>query len=245
MKMTNEVKVGIFIVGVAILLAGLTIKAGNLKFTKKGYPVKIHFRNIDGVSKNAPVLLQGLEVGAVKEIRIVGLKENQFMELDVWIEGDVQLTEGAKAYVKNLGFMGEKYIGLTFGDPNGAVLAEGAVISGGDIADLDQILRDGQEIAAEIKLISKSINERLEKNKDSIDSIVMNLESTMVHVNSLTARMDNSLAKNETNIDEIFLNVRSATKNMDLFTYDLKQNPWKLLYRPKEKRDVNLSGVIK
>lgn len=245
MKMTNEAKVGLFIVCVVALLAGLTMKTGNFKLTKKGYPIKIHFRNIDGVSKNAPVLLQGLEVGKVKDIHIAGLKEDQFMELDVWIEGDVKLTEGAKAYVKNLGFMGEKYIGLTFGDPQGAVLAEGAVISGGDIADFDKILRDGQEIAAEIKSISKNINERLEKNKDYIDHIVMNLDSTMVHMNSLTARLDDSLTTNATNIDEIFLNVKSATKNMDLFTYDLKQNPWKLLYRTKEKRDVNLSGVIK
>jgi ABC-type transporter Mla subunit MlaD len=244
MKITNGAKVGIFVVLVLILLAALTIKTGNFSLAKKGIMVKIHFKNIDGVDKNAPVLLQGFEVGVVKDIRIMEQDHEKFMELDVQLEDGVQLNEGTHAYVKNLGFMGEKYIGLTFGDKEGAQLMEGSVIPGGDVADLDKILRDGQEIVAEIKSISHNINERLEKNKESIDRIVTNLDATMLHVNSLTAALDERFGANEQNIDEIFINAKSATKNMDMFTHDLKENPWKLLYRPKEKRDANL-GISK
>lgn len=241
MKISNGAKVGLFVVVVIVFLIGLTLKTGNFNLSKKGYMMKIHFKNIDGISKNAPVLLQGLEIGTVKEIKVIEEASEKWMELKVWLEGDIALREGAQAYVRNLGFMGEKYIGLTFGHKDGALLTEGSVIQGGEVADLDKILRDGQEIASEIKSISKNVNERLEKNKESIDHIFANLDETMVHVRSLSARLDEKLASNDQTIDEIFANVRSATKNMDLFTYDLKQNPWKLLYRPKEKRDANIA----
>ena len=225
---------------VIVSLVVLTVKTGNFNFNKKGYTVKVRFKNIDGVDKNSPILLQGFEVGAVKDIRIVEENGAKFMELDALVKNDVKLKQGAQAYVKSLGFMGEKYVALTFGDDQAPELTDGAVIQGTEPTDFQELLHSGQGIAQDVKSITQNLDERLTKNKESIDHIFENLDTTMKHVAHLSERLDQRLAANEQTIDDIFANVKSSTKNLDMFTYDLKLNPWKLLYRPREKRELNI-----
>jgi len=264
MKINNEIKIGIMVCIVLMMLAVITIKTGEISFSKKGYEIKVLFENIDGVDVNAPVMLNGFEKGFVKDINISDDGEQVMMELTVWLEEQAKLREGAEGYVKNMGFMGEKYVGLTSGKSGGAYLQEGAVIVGEKAGDIDKLLSDGQEIAANIKEISININERLKKNQENIDNIITNLNTSMKKIVSITDNLDERLDKNRDNIDEIFANLRTTTENLDerlkvnkenidkifvnlesasvnldQFTYDLKQNPWKLMYRPKEQRERN------
>lgn len=228
MKISNEAKIGVMIFGVVVLLIIMTVKTGNFNFSKKGYEVKVYFETIDGVKVNAPVLLNGLEVGLVKDIKINYGEDKSTMELVLWLEEWAKLREGAKAHVKNMGFMGEKYVGLTFGNSTGAFLPAGTIIEGVTPADFDKLVSDGQEIAAQLKEISMNLNERLEKNKEAIDTTISNLAS-------ITSNVDERLKVNQEHIDDIVTHLQSVSVNLDELSYDLKTNPWKLLYRPKSK----------
>ena len=240
MKISNEAKIGIMVTAVLLILAVLTFKTGNFKVGSKGYTVTVLFQNIDGIDLNAPVMLNGFEVGAVKGIAFSEVEGVTKMALSVWLPENVQLKEGTRAYVKNMGFMGEKYVGLISGKKDGRILGEGSVIGGQEPADLDKLLSDGQEIAGQIKSISQNLNERLTKNKDAIDEIVVHLNSSMKHVDSISANIDERLTLNEDKIDNIIAHLNSSVINLDQFTYDLKLNPWKLMYRTKEQRKASL-----
>jgi len=238
MKITNEAKIGIMVTVVLGILFVLTIRAGKFDFSNKGYMMKIHFRNIDGVNLNAPVMLNGLEVGSVKNIKIYEMDDDIKMELHVFIKEHAKLREGAQAYVKNMGFLGEKYVGLTSGTKGGDFLKPNSIIQGKDPADLDALLLDGQAIAADLKEITANIKERLEINEKRIDDIFANTQS-------LTANIDERLKVNEGKIDSTLSNLNSASTNLDQFTYDLKLHPWKLLYRSKEKRQRSIELLEK
>ena len=236
MKLSNEVKIGMMVCAVILCLMILTIKAGNFNFGQKGYEVKLQFQRIDGISLNAPVMLNGFEVGLVKKINILDQADGTTMELIVWVEEGVKLREGTEARVKNMGFMGEKYISLTSG--KGEVLsAENSVIVGRDPADMDQILEDGQEIAGQLKEVSYNINQRLKVNQEHIDNMLGNLDS-------ITANVNERLTVNKDNIDELLSRLKNTAVNLDHMTYDLKLHPWKLMYRSKEKRDENLKVEV-
>ncbi len=240
MKISNNAKIGMMIIVVIGLLAYLTIQSGDFRFVKEGYTVKVMFKNIDGVSLNAPVMLNGLEVGKVEAIDIVELPEGTMLQLTVWLEQSARLSKGTRAYVKNMGFLGEKYVGLAVTGASQGYLEPGAVIYGRDPADMDTLLLDGQDIAKEIKQISTNLNERLTKNKEAIDRIVANVDASMISMRSITANLDERLTVNEQKIDETMSRLRSTAINLDQFTYDLKMNPWKLLYRPKDKRERSI-----
>lgn len=247
MKISNEAKIGLMITVVLGMLAYLTFKSGDFDFSKEGYTVKVHFKNIDGVNLNAPVMLNGLEVGKVEKIDIIEENHHTLLELTVWLDQSAKLTRGTNAYVKNMGFLGEKYVGLAVAPASNGYLEPGSIIKGSEPADMDTLLLDGQQIAKQIREITSNVNERLSVNEEAIDRIVGNLDESMgnfktmtANVNSLTANLDERLRVNQVLIDDTFINLNSSSTNMDQFTYDLKMNPWKLMYRPKGKRQKSI-----
>ena len=235
MKINNETKIGILVVVVAIILGVITWNAGDYDFTPKGYELKVQFQNIDGIEENAPVTLNGLEVGRVSDIEIL-YGDATRVELRLWMKSNAKLHEGAKAYVKNMGFLGEKYVALTTGEDGTPFLPPGSIIQGQDPGSFDKILGDGEEIAKNIKEISEQVNERLRVNSEAIDNIVINLDTTMKNIASISTNVNERLEANEAVVDEMVANLNTASKNLDEMSYDLKLNPWKLLYKPKRER---------
>ncbi|MDP2652797.1 MAG: MlaD family protein [Candidatus Omnitrophota bacterium] len=234
MKLTNEMKIGVLVAVVAVLLAFLTWKAGNFKVMVGGYAIKVRFQNIEGVETNAPVRLNGLEVGRVQEIDIL-YEAVPKVEVTLWIQGDVQVPKGVKAYVKNMGFMGEKYIGLYAENVDGGYLSQGETISGHEPASLEEMMQDGQEIAENMREISKEIRLRLQANSQTIDEILANMRITMNNAASISGNLNERLAANKHLVDDTIVRVNSLSRNFEEMSYDLKMNPWKLLYRPKTK----------
>lgn len=236
MKLTNEMKIGILVCIVTAILLVLTWQAGDFDFSVKGYELKVQFENIEGVDVNAPVRFNGLEVGSVKDIRIVYDPEKTLMELTVWVREDVKIRQGARAFVKTMGFMGEKYVGLSAGDPQQPFLQPKAVILGEQPADLQKILADGEVIAQNLKEISVELNERSRINSETIDEIFAKTRQTMGNAAAITDNVRARLELNEHLIDDFVQNLNATSQNLEELSYDLKENPWKLLYKPKEKR---------
>lgn len=236
MKISNEAKVGMLVTIVLVMLGVLTIRTGNFTLNKEGYTVTVLFENIDGVSNNVPVMVNGFEVGRVRGIDFVDKPEGVKMKLTLWIDSDVKIHEEAQAYIKNYGFMGEKYVGLTAGDAQKGYLKDGALITGTEPADIDRILLTGQNIASQIESITAEVDARFQKNRESIDRIISGLDKTTGELATLTKRLDASLEKNETHIDSIILNFERTSRNIEFLTQDLMNNPWKILHRSKEKK---------
>ena len=236
MKLNNETKIGLMVCAVIALLAVLTVKTGNFTLSNRGYTVKVHFQNVDGVNLNSPVMFNGFEVGIVEDIQIKESDADTKMELTLSIDEDAKLRQGAKAYIKNLGFMGEKYIGLISGAGGGAYLAPGSVLSGQEPPDFERILAEGQEIAVRLKSISQNIDERLEVNKDSVDETLTNLNGTMKDLSELVGNINERMSTNEIKIDATVTNLHDLSVNLEELSYDLKLNPWKIMYRGKERK---------
>jgi phospholipid/cholesterol/gamma-HCH transport system substrate-binding protein len=232
MRINNETKIGIFVVIVLLILAVSTWKTGDYQFAPKGYELKIQFKDIDGVELNAPVTLNGLEVGRVKDINIL-YGEATRVEIILWMKEEAKVHEGAKAYVKNMGFLGEKYVAVTTGDDGTPFLKSGTVIIGEEPADFQSILADGEVIAANIKEISQAVNERLKVNSAAIDSIIADMRTSMTHITSISSNIDKRFQVNDHLVDDAISNLNLTSKNLEEMSCDLKQNPWKLLYKPK------------
>jgi len=244
MKINNEIRVGMLVVFVIASLVAITLKAGDFNFAKEGYEIKVHFYNIDGVEESSPVRLNGMEVGLVKKMEIL-YGEDTRMELTLSIEEGIKMHEGCSAYVKNMGLFGEKYIGLTIGDTKKSYVQPGAVISGIEPANFEKMMADGEVIAANIKDISVKVKERLDVNQDSIDEIVENLRVASGYVSSISANIDERLDVNKGHIDNILTNFDSASENFEEMSYDLKLNPWKLMYKRKDKKVKKAKSIDK
>jgi len=231
MKLNNETKIGIFVIIVFCLLAFFTLRAGNFNLSSSGYQIKVHFNDIDGVNLNSPVMFNGYEVGIVEDITIKDVNNQTKMELTLWMDDQVIVREGSKAYVKNLGFMGEKYVGLISGDLQGEILPPNFIIKGEQPPSFEELVAKGHNIAIDVESIAKNLSERLEVNKDNIDRILAHLSELTDNLSSLSSSIDERLTNNEVYIDNIIANLNDTSVNIKELSHDLKQNPWKLLHK--------------
>ena len=158
MKIRNETKIGIMVMVCLVLLGYMTFRSENFSMKSRDYHIRAHFNNIDGVNLNSPVMVNGYEVGSVEDIKIVDGEHEVIMELTLSLDAKAKLREGAKAYVKNLGLMGEKYVGLTSGEKDKPYINEGDMIVGEDPADFGKLIEDGHHIASELKEITAYIH---------------------------------------------------------------------------------------
>lgn len=205
-KYTNEFKVGLFVILCALGLFYMSYSTGKMNIIKKGYFIYVSFNDVAGMEKKAPVMLNGLEMGKVEDIKISYDNDMTRVILKIWLEAKAKVRENPVVSIKTLGLMGEKYIqiataqGANFIKPN-------TMLEGKPYSDLDALMEQAQSIAKDVtqqvnRLIG-ALSSTLEDNKESISQIIKNLEST--------------------------------SQNFEEFSSDIKRHPWKLLFKTKEK----------
>lgn len=111
-KFYIEVTAGVFVL-LGLFCIGylsLTLDIGS-KFGRDAYKVTATFSNIAGLYKGASVVIAGVSVGEVKEIKL----ENYAAELTLSVRGDIKLPKDTVASIKTRGLIGEQYVGLSPG----------------------------------------------------------------------------------------------------------------------------------
>jgi phospholipid/cholesterol/gamma-HCH transport system substrate-binding protein len=181
------------------------------------------------------VKLNGMEIGRVRDIRVIYTGQPR-VEVTLWIEGDTRILKGVTAHIKSMGFLGEKYIALSMSRPEEGFVPPGSVIKGVEPVSFENLLRQGTDIAANVKDISQRIDERLRVNSEAIDAVISDTRATMGHMKAISANVDEILASNKGQINKTVANIEASSKNLMELSDDLKDNPWKLLYKPRDRK---------
>ena len=206
MKNTNEFKVGLFFILCIFGLLYLAFSTGKLNFKKDGYHIYAVFDEVVGLQTKAPVMLNGLEMGKVEDIKVSYDQNKTQVVLKLWLDKKALIREHPVVSIKTLGLMGEKYIQISSSQGKDFVQPE-AVLAGKPFLDMDELMGQAQSISKEVtgqisKLLA-TINGTVEDNKVSVGQIVKNLEA--------------------------------SSRNFEEFSADIKRHPWKLLFKGKEK----------
>lgn len=207
-EITSEIKVGALAIAALMILIIIFFRMGNFDFTKKGYNIKVLFNFASGIMKNAPVRLLGVEVGRVEGIDIQYNDETKII-LTLRLGESTKLRMDAKAYVSALGLMGEKYIELKPGSNKAPLLQPGSTIVGEDPFQMESFTRKSEEI--------------MEK-----------LSKALTDVRSLTTNMDGMVTENRDQVQKILENVEETTASLKALSGDLKNNPWKIMTKPRD-----------
>lgn len=205
-KYTNEFKVGLFVIFCILGLLYLTYSTGKLNVKKPGYNIYAVFNDVAGLNKKAPVMLNGLEVGKVEDIKVSYDNDKTQVVLKLWLERSAKVRENPVVSIKTMGLMGEKFIQISSSQGK-EFIHPGTTLTGKPFMDLDVLMEQAQSISKDIA----------------------------GQVNKLIASLDTTLEYNKDNINVIIENLEGASKNFEEFSDDIKRHPWKLLWKTKEK----------
>ena len=206
MKLSAEVKLGIFVVLVALASAFLILTFGEIPFFKE--PVKTYvtyFKNVAGLSKGAEVRVAGVRAGKVREVSIEKGKVKVLFE----VKKSVKIYKDATAYIGTLGLMGDKYLGITPGSPESGELKSGAVVQSEEVvSDTDKLIAELSKTAQEFKRVARNLNLILEENR-------LTLRETLINLNTLIANLNEITIQNKENINRTLENLRVLTASLE------------------------------
>jgi len=186
MKTKTEWKVGLFLTISLVVTAALVINfsKGTSPLTKI-YTIHLTTKNVDGLVRNAVVMMAGVPVGRISAIRLN--TDTYTVTLDAKIKAEYQIRGDAKFFIETAGFLGDKYIGVIPGENKLPHLKNGATVDVQESFDLVRAARSATDLMDELKTVASQIT-----------NIVNRIDSKLLDEQTLT-----NLADGLSNLREI------------------------------------------
>ncbi|WP_159469090.1 MlaD family protein [Dyadobacter sp. 3J3] len=230
MKLTKEVKVGLMAVMAMVLLYfGFNILKGSDVFSRT-YKYYVIYDNIDGLTASNPVLLNGLSVGRVQEIKLLQNQQNRLL-VSLDIQKGIILPKGTAALLADGGLLGGKVIHLSMGTSSvnlhdndtllgkkesgiSAVLQEKALPL---ITHADSLIQNLAAVADGFKETGKILNQML-KNYDQTGNAVQGLvtenRKNLLVMTSNLNKLSESLVETEKGLKPILAKTGSFADSL-------------------------------
>jgi phospholipid/cholesterol/gamma-HCH transport system substrate-binding protein len=164
-KHLSGAKLGIFIfLGSALLILGIFVLGNKEALFKSTFSVKAYFQNVEGLRNGAPVRLSGVDVGAVKSIRIIGEKAS-IIEVTLRLLDDVKrfIRKDTEAGIETEGLVGYKFISLDIKDSESEHVEDGGTILVKEPVSFADVIEETQGIMAYTKEMTKNLSEIVAK----------------------------------------------------------------------------------
>jgi phospholipid/cholesterol/gamma-HCH transport system substrate-binding protein len=206
-KLSAEAKVGFFVIIGMLILAYMSMKAGQFEYARdRGYDLYALFDSAEGIVKGVPVEIAGVEVGRVKDITLEGGKARVVLQ----IHPEVQIGDDAQAIIRSKGVLGDKYVEIVLGSPEARpVEPDGQIARTQSPANIDILLKQLSAIGDDIKNITESLSGVLggEEGESSLRAIVDNMRE-------LTETLNETVQRNNDNINQMLDNLAGFSGDM-------------------------------
>ena len=201
--MSNELKLGIFVI-IGLIAVLLTIMLlGNYSLTSK-YVVNTYFDNTAGLPKKAKVKISGVDVGNIKDIVLEDGKAKVILVID----RKIKLYSDATAKIVSMGIIGTKYVEITPGTPTNKVIEHGQTIKTAEGLSLEELIENAvKKVDNILGDASKGLNKDFFKN---LYDTVENLK-----------KVSKTIADKEKQIEQVIDNFEAFSNNFKNFSSDL------------------------
>jgi phospholipid/cholesterol/gamma-HCH transport system substrate-binding protein len=227
-----EIKVGIFMLIALVALSMFIFSVSDSPGLEKGRNFTVIFGFANGLKKNAPVRIAGVDEGLVKDIRLFFDRKDARTKVEVvlWIKEDIKIPRDSIVAVNQLGMMGEKYIEIFPGRDTENFFEETRVILGKDPIAQEAISQRVMDVSNKLENAIGGIDKliRDEKNVESIQTTLAKLSAVSTKIDDILKDMK----EGKGTVGKLLYDER-LYDDLEGMTADLKENPWKLLYRPK------------
>ncbi|HEY8936943.1 MAG TPA: MlaD family protein [Cyclobacteriaceae bacterium] len=215
MKISKEVKVGLFMVTAIVLLyLGFNFLKGIDFFssTTRYYAI---YKNVNNLTESNQIYLNGYAVGRVRKIHIQQSKNRVVVEMN--IDSEIILNDSTEA-VLNGELLGGRFIQLIVGNSSHRLKARDTLRS--DIAKglMDLITENAQPVASNLQTTLAKLNtllDGLSSNSKQLDSMFGRLQKTPVLLNK-------TLTTASSNIETLGSTYKGVAENLNNRITELK-----------------------
>jgi len=203
MKNNLETRLGLF-VALAVLAGAIILeRVGTMDSFQRGKHVNALFGNIQDLKVGDRVKMAGVEIGRVQTIQIT----NSQVLVRMKVNPDAEVRTDSMATIKFTGLMGQNFVAIDFGTPNGQPLKDDGNISTVEQADLSAMMQKIDKVAEGVENVTKSftgfkidtlvgpLRDFITANKDPLTATISNLQIVSFELSSQISQGKGTLGK--------------------------------------------------
>jgi phospholipid/cholesterol/gamma-HCH transport system substrate-binding protein len=258
-------KLGIFIfLGSVLLIIGIFVLGNKEALFKSTFTVKAFFQNVEGLRDGAPVRLSGVDVGAVKSIRIMGDRAS-VIEVSMRLLSDVKrfIRKDTEAGIETEGLVGYKFIALYIKESNADHVEDGGTILAKEPVSFADVIEETQGIMSYTKEMTQNLAEIVSKinsgqgtlgkilNDDALYYATTKVtESASTSLDSITSDLRNVVAVFKdlgSGLNKTVGGINSTVQNVDSVIANVKEGKGVLgsLLAEGNSNDTTIAAIIK
>jgi phospholipid/cholesterol/gamma-HCH transport system substrate-binding protein len=241
-RQSLEITVGVFVILGVALLGFFIFVIGDISTAfQPTYRLRVLFDSANGITDGSPVQYAGVEVGKVQAVSIVYPQARPpQVQLLVRLPSSVAVRSDDQASISTFGLLGEKYLEISPGAGQGAVLPPDGELTGKPPVSTERIIERSNEVLTEFKQTLRGLNSLVGDPEASIylKEAFQEARDATRNWKALGERLNVAMSHAEEGQGTLgrLLFDDELYQRMVLFVDDLRAHPWKLLVRPKQQK---------
>ena len=157
----SQLRVGITVIVAAIALAVLIFfMSGEIGFFTSRITLLAYFDNTEGLKVGAPVALQGVTIGNVKDVRVVPDRQLDPVQITMRVNTKYQffLRKDTIATIETAGVLGESFIDLDSKKAKGPPVKDGDVLVPANAPGLQDVVRASQTTLGNLDVLVQRLD---------------------------------------------------------------------------------------
>ena len=189
LNISNETKVGsLAIVAVTLLILGFNFLNGEELF-QTSYTLTARYKNIDGLIPGNKVVINGLQVGSVKDLKLD--QKTGLIFATFTLKKDILVPADSKAMIYASDLLGAKSVAIIMGKEK-------------------KILKDGEMVGDSIaETLSNKVMTEVLPLKDRFDALLINVDALITNLRTVLSD------KNKANIEGTLEQINHLTHGLD------------------------------
>ena len=262
-----ELRVGILaIVALSCLVLIIFLLTGNSSWFKKQIPLHVYTSDASGLNAGAPVRINGIQAGTVKEVALSGdTNPQKIIKVDFVIDQEMQkqIPNDSIASISSDNLLGStKFLEISKGTKPD-IIQKDAVVKSADTRQFDALVQQGYNVLDSLQAILGKVQDivgQVEVGKGTIGKLLIdetlynNLQATVSQVQLLAATLNTKKGTigHLINDDELYGQAQQVLTQISSLTTDLqagKGTAGLLLKDPKAYNDLEsaltqINGIV-
>ena len=217
-----EIKVGLFVAVGLVLLAILLLQFSKSTSLFEGtYELRLHTVNVGGIKPQAQVLLAGVKVGGVSDIKLA--QDGRSVTIFLKIYKNFQIYGDARFTIEQAGILGDQYIAITPTANQAPYLANGADVPCAQPFDLQEVARSASGFIQQLDTTAKKLDiaiteiQRVALNQETLTNFALTIANAHVvseeAVTTVTG-LKNLVATNQAQVSLVISNVVAFSQKL-------------------------------
>ena len=151
---------GFVLVSLGALAVGILMLTSESGLFVERYRIQARFSNVQGLLPGAPVWLAGKQVGRIERVAFtpLGSPEPILVTMQIDLEVQRRIRSNSVASIGTIGVLGDSYIELRVGTPDGRILEDGDDIPAISPTNLYEVLARGTGALDAFQALAENLN---------------------------------------------------------------------------------------